>query len=65
MRARNYHIYSEDSAWLNTIADEYRSLGRFVRRQPGQLTVFALRPARPKPKKEEDEPRRNYREGEE
>jgi hypothetical protein len=59
MRARNYNIYSNDPTWLNTLAEEYRSLGRFVRRQPGQLTVFALRPVKPKPKKEEDDKRDN------
>lgn len=64
MRARNYNIYSNDPKWLNTLAEEYRSLGRFVRRQPGQLIVFALRPARPKPKKEEDDTRGDNRESE-
>jgi hypothetical protein len=55
MTNKNYTIYSDDKTRLNTLADEYRMLGRFVKVYPGKLVVFALRPGKPK-KRDDDGP---------
>ncbi len=41
-KVRNYVIYGTDQDDLVRLRDEYESLGRQTRLEPGRLTVFAL-----------------------
>lgn len=51
MGSKNYHIYREDQAVLERLAEEYKYIGRHVRLEPGVLTVLALPPKKEAKKK--------------
>lgn len=51
MSNKNYHIYREDQAVLERLAEEYRYIGRHVRLEAGVLTVLALPPKKEVKKK--------------
>jgi hypothetical protein len=67
MTLKNYTIYSSDHSGLQRLAEEYKMLGRYVKLELelDKLTVLALKPVKPKPKKQEDDTTRDNREVEE
>jgi len=44
MSNKNYHIYRDNQAALEALAEEYKYIGRHVRLGDGVLTVLALPP---------------------
>ena len=59
MKVHNYYIYNDDEAVLKQLEEEYIFMGRSVKREEGQLVVFAL--ARKKKRKKTDKkPSRRY-----
>jgi len=59
MSARNYYVRNSNQDILNSLADDYRSMGRDVKVEGDCLTVFALKqkPVPVKKKKFERKPR--------
>ena len=57
MKNKNQHIYNTDQSVLIRLAEEFKSIGRYVRLEEGHLTVLALPPR--KVVKKLDNPRRN------
>lgn len=54
MRGRNYYVYDADPARLQTLKDEYESMGRATKIEDGRLIVFALQPRPVKKEKRDD-----------
>lgn len=55
MGAQNYHVRNADPKVLETLAEEYQSMGRDTKIEGNTLTVFAYKQVA---KKKEDRPRR-------
>lgn len=55
-KSKNQHLYDKNQATLERLSEEFRSIGRYVKLEPGHLTVFALAP--PKEVKKKVESRR-------
>lgn len=51
MKSRNQHIYNSSQNVLETLAEEYKSIGRYVKLEPGHLIVMALPPKKEVKKK--------------
>ena len=64
MSNKNYHLYRDNQALLERLAEEYKYIGRYVRLEPGVLTVLAL-PPKKEVKKKVDNKRRERRESQE
>ena len=58
-KSKNQHIYNADQSVLIRLAEEFKSIGRYVRLEEGHLTVLALPPK--KVVKKVDNPRRKSR----
>jgi hypothetical protein len=42
MKAKNQYVYSDDSSYLDRLAEEFALMGRRTKREDGRLIVFAL-----------------------
>lgn len=53
LKAKNQHMYNKSQATLEVLAEEFKSIGRYVTLEEGHLIVLALPPKKKVEKKKD------------